>query len=79
MKAENISGIPVVEDSSNKLVGILTNRDVRFATDDSQLIKELMTSKNLITVSGAVSTAEAKNLLHKQRLIFQFDVCVVNF
>jgi IMP dehydrogenase len=67
MKAENISGIPVVEDSSNKLVGILTNRDVRFATDDSQLIKELMTSKNLITVSGAVSTAEAKNLLHKHR------------
>ena len=68
MNAENISGIPVVEDSSNKLVGILTNRDVRFATDDSQLIKELMTSKNLITVSGAVSTAEAKNLLHKHRI-----------
>ena len=68
MKAENISGIPVVEDSSNKLVGILTNRDVRFATDDSQLIKELMTSKNLITVSGVVSTAEAKNLLHKHRI-----------
>ena len=68
MKAENISGIPVVEDSSNKLVGILTNRDVRFATDDSQLIKELMTSQNLITVSGAVSTAEAKNLLHKHRI-----------
>ncbi|MDB9986192.1 IMP dehydrogenase [Pelagibacterales bacterium] len=68
MKAENISGIPVVEDLSNKLVGILTNRDVRFATDDSQLIKELMTSKNLITVSGAVNTAEAKNLLHKHRI-----------
>lgn len=68
MKAENISGIPVVEDSSNKLVGILTNRDVRFATDDSQLIKELMTSKNLITVSEAVNTAEAKNLLHKHRI-----------
>ena len=68
MKAENISGIPVVEDKSNKLVGILTNRDVRFATDDSQLIKELMTSKNLITVSDAVNTAEAKNLLHKHRI-----------
>jgi len=68
MKAENISGIPVVEDTSNKLVGILTNRDVRFATDDSQLIKELMTSKNLITVSDAVNTAEAKNLLHKHRI-----------
>ena len=68
MKAENISGIPVVEDSSNKLVGILTNRDVRFATDDTQLIKELMTSKNLITVNDAVNTTEAKNLLHKHRI-----------
>ena len=68
MKAENISGIPVVEDSSNKLVGILTNRDVRFATDDTQLIKELMTSKNLITVNYAVNTTEAKNLLHKHRI-----------
>jgi IMP dehydrogenase len=68
MKVENISGIPVVEDSSNKLVGILTNRDVRFATDDTQLIKELMTSKNLITVNDAVNTTEAKNLLHKHRI-----------
>ncbi|MDA9651836.1 IMP dehydrogenase [Pelagibacteraceae bacterium] len=68
MKVENISGIPVVEDSSNKLVGILTNRDVRFATDDTQLIKELMTSKNLITVNNAVNTTEAKNLLHKHRI-----------
>ena len=68
MKAENISGIPVVEDSSNKLVGILTNRDVRFATNDTQLIKELMTSKNLITVNDAVNTTEAKNLLHKHRI-----------
>ena len=68
MKAENISGIPVVEDSNNKLVGILTNRDVRFATDDTQLIKELMTSKNLITVNDAVNTTEAKNLLHKHRI-----------
>ena len=68
MKAENISGIPVVEVSSNKLVWILTNRDVRFATDDTQLIKELMTSKNLITVNDAVNTTEAKNLLHKHRI-----------
>jgi IMP dehydrogenase len=62
MKVENISGIPVVEDSSNKLVGILTNRDVRFATNDTQLIKEL------ITVNNAVNTTEAKNLLHKHRI-----------
>ena len=68
MKKENISGIPVVEEISNKLVGILTNRDVRFATDENQLINELMTSKNLITVKDEVGTNEAKNLLHKHRI-----------
>ena len=68
MKKENISGIPVVEEISNKLVGILTNRDVRFATDENQLISELMTSKNLITVKNEVGTNEAKNLLHKHRI-----------
>ena len=68
MKKENISGIPVVEEISNKLVGILTNRDVRFATDENQLINELMTSKNLITVKDEVGTKEAKNLLHKHRI-----------
>ena len=68
MKKENISGIPVVEEISNKLVGILTNRDVRFATDENQLINELMTSKNLITVKDEVGTDEAKNLLHKHRI-----------
>ena len=68
MKQENISGIPVVEEISNKLVGILTNRDVRFATDENQLINELMTSKNLITVKDEVGTNEAKNLLHKHRI-----------
>ena len=68
MKQENISGIPVVEEISNKLVGILTNRDVRFATDENQLINELMTSKNLITVNDEVGTNEAKNLLHKHRI-----------
>jgi len=68
MRTENISGIPVVEDANNKLVGILTNRDVRFATDDGQPIKELMTSENLITVDNEVGTSEAKNLLHKHRI-----------
>ncbi len=68
MNKENISGIPVVEEISNKLVGILTNRDVRFATDENQLINELMTSKNLITVKDEVGTNEAKNLLHKHRI-----------
>ena len=50
------------------MVGILTNRDVRFATDENQLINELMTSKNLITVKDEVGTNEAKNLLHKHRI-----------
>ena len=52
MKAENISGIPVVEDSSNKLVGILTNRDVRFATNDTQLI--LKDPAPLTTISNVM-------------------------
>src|SRR5688572_28047651 len=54
MKQNNISGIPVVEGASNgkagKLVGILTNRDVRFATDMRQTVAELMTKDKLVTV-----------------------------
>jgi|TARA_B110000967_G_scaffold14186_1_gene13607 IMP dehydrogenase len=68
MKTENISGIPVVEDITGKLVGILTNRDVRFATDENQFIHELMTSDNLITVNETINTTDAKNLLHKHRI-----------
>ncbi len=66
-----ISGIPVVEtlDSrgSGKLVGILTNRDVRFASDPKQPVSELMT-KDLVTVREGVSQAEAKRLLHQHRI-----------
>ena len=61
-----ISGIPVV-DESGKLVGIITNRDVRFATDLNQKVGELMTRK-LITVDEGVDREEAKRLLHKHRI-----------
>jgi IMP dehydrogenase len=62
-----ISGIPVVE-SSGKLVGILTNRDVRFADDPRQLVSELMTREKLITVREGVGKDEAKRILHQHRI-----------
>jgi len=67
MDHHHISGIPVVE-NSGKLVGILTNRDVRFATDPSQPVSALMTKDNLITVAANVDRAEAKRLLHQHRI-----------
>ena len=67
MKLHNISGIPVTE-SNGKLVGIITNRDVRFAEDESQKVKELMTKKNLVTVKDGVGRDKAKKLLHKHRI-----------
>ena len=51
-----------------KLVGILTNRDVRFATDPSQKVSELMTKERLVTVREGVSQDEAKRLLHQFRI-----------
>ena len=72
MKSHGISGIPVVERGPNgrggKLVGILTNRDVRFATNPAQPISELMTKERLITVREGVEQAEAKRLLHHFRI-----------
>ncbi|MCF4165001.1 IMP dehydrogenase [Zavarzinia compransoris] len=68
MRRHSISGIPVVEPANGKLVGILTNRDVRFATDDQLLISELMTKDNLITVKDGIDRAEAMKLLHKYRI-----------
>jgi IMP dehydrogenase len=62
----SISGIPVV-DGTGKLVGIITNRDVRFATDLDQKVGELMTTK-LITVKEGVDRDEARRLLHKHRI-----------
>lgn len=73
MADHQISGIPVVEPSANggasgKLVGILTNRDVRFATNPRQKVSELMTKDKLVTVKRDVSSDEAKRLLHYHRI-----------
>ena len=72
MRANRISGIPVVERGPNgsrgKLVGILTNRDVRFATEASQPVSELMTRDRLITVREGTTQDEAKRLLHQFRI-----------
>ncbi len=68
LMAENrISGIPVVE-ASGKLVGIVTNRDVRFAENPMQPVSELMTRDNLATVQAGVSQEEAQRLLHQRRI-----------
>lgn len=74
MKANRISGIPVVENGGTggrtigRLVGILTNRDVRFASNPDQKVYELMTRENLITVRDGVGQDEAKRLLHQHRI-----------
>ena len=68
MKQYSISGIPVVKSNSKKLVGILTNRDVRFAQDKKQLVKNLMTEKNLITAKSNIGKNDARELLHKNRI-----------
>src|SRR5215217_7273079 len=72
MRMHNISGIPVVESAggsrNGKLVGIVTNRDVRFATDPKQPIAELMTREGLVTVGEGVGEGEAKRLLHQHRI-----------
>jgi IMP dehydrogenase len=68
MAYHKISGIPVVERGSGKLLGILTNRDVRFANDQSQPVSELMTKDRLITVRDRASRDEAMRLLHQYRI-----------
>ncbi|HEY4858465.1 MAG TPA: IMP dehydrogenase [Xanthobacteraceae bacterium] len=72
MKEHGISGIPVVEGGGDgragKLVGILTNRDVRFANDPGQRVAELMTKERLVTVRENVGQEEAKRLLHQRRI-----------
>ncbi len=72
MQRHRISGIPVVERGPNgakgRLAGILTNRDVRFASDRDQPISELMTKDRLVTVKEGVTQDEAKRLLHQFRI-----------
>ncbi len=72
--AHRISGIPVVERGSagggqgGRLVGIITNRDVRFATDPNTRVYELMTRDNLVTAPGDITPEHARALLHKHRI-----------
>ncbi len=72
MARHRISGFPVVEATRNglpgRLVGIVTNRDMRFAEHPEQPISELMTSANLVTVRPGVGEAEARRLLHQRRI-----------
>ena len=68
MVDHGISGIPVLDGEDGKLVGIITNRDVRFATNTTQPVSELMTHENLITVTEDVGREEAKKLLHRHRI-----------
>ncbi len=68
MTLHRISGIPVVERHTGRLVGILTNRDVRFATDPDVKVYELMTREGLITVTFDVGPEEARRLLHRHRI-----------
>lgn len=81
MDHHKISGIPVVARGTGRLVGIVTNRDVRFAEDRGQAVSELMTSENLVTVREGVSRREARRLLHQYRieklLVVDADYCCV--
>jgi len=67
MTRHRISGIPVVEEGG-RLVGILTNRDVRFAENPNQPVSELMTHEDLVTVGVGVGQEEARRLLHQRRI-----------
>lgn len=67
MERHKISGIPVTEENG-RLVGILTNRDVRFAENPRQPVSELMTHDNLVTVGPGVTQDEAKRQLHQRRI-----------
>ncbi|HLY58169.1 MAG TPA: IMP dehydrogenase [Stellaceae bacterium] len=68
MSQNRISGVPVVERGTKRLLGILTNRDVRFADDPTTKVADLMTRERLVTVRDTVSSDEAKRLLHQHRI-----------
>ena len=67
MKENRIGGIPVV-DHNNKLVGILTNRDLRFETDPTKLVSEVMTKENLITAPEGTDLTKAKKILSQYKI-----------
>jgi len=66
MARYRISGVPVTK--GDQLVGIVTNRDLRFETDMTKKVSDVMTSKNLVTVSEGISLEESKKLLHEHRI-----------
>jgi IMP dehydrogenase len=67
MAEYRISGIPITN-AERDLVGLLTNRDLRFETDRSRPIRELMTAQNLVTVPEGITLEQAKEILHKHRI-----------
>lgn len=68
MKTYRISGIPVVDQTSHKVVGILTNRDVRFVEDMATPVAQLMTKDNLVMVKGEPDREDTKRMLHEHRV-----------
>jgi IMP dehydrogenase len=62
-----ISGVPIIEDNG-KLIGIITNRDMRFETDDSKKVSEIMTKDNLVTAKIGTSIHEAKKILQSKKI-----------
>jgi IMP dehydrogenase len=67
MRTYHISGVPIT-DESGTLVGILTNRDLRFAPDATQPVSELMTSRDLVTAPDGTTLAEAEAILHRHKI-----------
>ena len=82
MDKSGFSGFPVVEKDGGKLLGILTNRDVRFASKMDQPVKDLMTAndeeRSLVTVTENVDPEEARRLLHKHRIEKQENKYKIN-
>ncbi len=68
MEEYRISGVPIVEGPEKKLLGIVTNRDLRFETELDRPVREVMTSENLITAEPGVTLEEAKKILHEHRI-----------
>src|ERR687888_133658 len=67
MRRYHISGVPVTDDEA-RLVGILTNRDLRFAPDVSQPVSALMTARELVTAPVGTTLAEAEAILHRHKI-----------
>ena len=66
MRNYRISGVPVLR--GTKLVGIVTNRDLRFVSDEDLLVRDVMTSKNLVTAKAGITLEQSKALLHEHRI-----------